>query len=421
MSPTDTPDGEESTPTTHYSLLGVSREASEDEIVAAYREKALEYHPDVSEAPRSDEYMTYLNRARETLLDPDKRAAYDAKLEEMGISPHSTSPPGQMQSARPPRRESMEYFIDRDRPVEIAYPDWPFADRVTNLAVRSWVFRAVLSAAVAVVVLDLEVGIGAIEPIVSPLSELLVAIAGIFAVDALRTARGYPRLEATESEVTPRRVLSSVRLGITGGALWTTGLLMGGDPHAFAGSVVLPLAAGGISVALLCRYFSLPRRLLLSISGAAGIAVALPFVAEAPVFVPADRFPTTELVGMILGSVLGLLALLVVGVAIVFGAPAVSRLAWTARCRSGATVVPQVWDAIVVVPIALSVCSLSAGLGQLPSLLDTYAIAAIESGLEPALAGLVLVWTVPIVAVCLAGRLWLGATLSPALAWLRTR
>jgi hypothetical protein len=421
MSDTDTPDETESTPTTHYSLLGVPRDASEDDIVAAYREKALEHHPDVSENPRSDEYMTYLNRARETLLDPDKRAAYDAKLEEMGIEPHTTTPPGQTRSARRPRRESMEYFVDRDRPVELEYPEAPFADPVANLAVRSWLFRAILTVAVAAVLVDVETGIEAVGPIGPPLSELLVAVAGIFAVDSIRTLRGYPRLRGVEPAITPRGLVPSVRLGLVGATLWSVAVLTDGAPHAFLGRIALPLAAGSLVVALVCRYFSLPRRLWLAISGAAGVAVALPSLANAPAFVPPGRFPTTELVGTILGGVLGILAVLAIGVAIVFGGPTVSRLAWAVRCRSNATVVPQAWDAFVAAPVVLAMGVLSTGVEAVPPVVATYADAAIGSGLTLPRAGLVLAWTLPVVAVGLAGRLWLGRAISTALQRARAR
>jgi molecular chaperone DnaJ len=60
-----------------YSVLGVSRDASEDEIKQAYREKATEHHPDVSDDPNAEEKFKKVKKAKEVLLDDEKRQMYD--------------------------------------------------------------------------------------------------------------------------------------------------------------------------------------------------------------------------------------------------------------------------------------------------------------------------------------------------------
>ena len=60
-----------------YSVLGVSRDADEDEIKQAYRKKASEYHPDVSDDPNAEEKFKKAKKAKEVLLDDEKRRMYD--------------------------------------------------------------------------------------------------------------------------------------------------------------------------------------------------------------------------------------------------------------------------------------------------------------------------------------------------------
>jgi len=60
-----------------YDVLGVSRDATEDEIKQAYRKKASEYHPDVSDDPNAEEKFKKLQKAKEVLTDEEKRQAYD--------------------------------------------------------------------------------------------------------------------------------------------------------------------------------------------------------------------------------------------------------------------------------------------------------------------------------------------------------
>jgi molecular chaperone DnaJ len=60
-----------------YSVLGVSQDAGEDEIKQAYRKQAAEYHPDVSDDPNAEEKFKKAKKAKEVLLDDEKRRMYD--------------------------------------------------------------------------------------------------------------------------------------------------------------------------------------------------------------------------------------------------------------------------------------------------------------------------------------------------------
>ncbi|SEN96682.1 DnaJ domain-containing protein [Halorientalis persicus] len=62
---------------TFYDVLDVSPDASREEIQAAYREKAKETHPDVSDHPDAETQFKRVTRAKEVLTDPDERARYD--------------------------------------------------------------------------------------------------------------------------------------------------------------------------------------------------------------------------------------------------------------------------------------------------------------------------------------------------------
>lgn len=61
----------------YYDILGVSKDASDDEIKKAYRALAAKYHPDVSSDPNATEKMAKINEAYDTLKDPAKKANYD--------------------------------------------------------------------------------------------------------------------------------------------------------------------------------------------------------------------------------------------------------------------------------------------------------------------------------------------------------
>lgn len=61
----------------YYSVLEVSRDASEEDIRKAYRKKALEYHPDRNKSEDAPEKFKEVNEAYQVLTDPEKRRQYD--------------------------------------------------------------------------------------------------------------------------------------------------------------------------------------------------------------------------------------------------------------------------------------------------------------------------------------------------------
>jgi molecular chaperone DnaJ len=61
-----------------YQILGVSRDASADDIKSAYRKLAKQYHPDVNPGdPTAEEKFKEVSAAYDVLSDPAKRARYD--------------------------------------------------------------------------------------------------------------------------------------------------------------------------------------------------------------------------------------------------------------------------------------------------------------------------------------------------------
>ncbi|MCC6474320.1 MAG: DnaJ domain-containing protein [Burkholderiales bacterium] len=59
----------------YYAILGVAREASDEDIKRAYRKLARKYHPDVSKEADAEEKFKEVSEAYETLRDPEKRTA----------------------------------------------------------------------------------------------------------------------------------------------------------------------------------------------------------------------------------------------------------------------------------------------------------------------------------------------------------
>jgi curved DNA-binding protein len=62
----------------YYQVLGVARDATDEQIKKAFRKLARKYHPDVSKVADAAARMSEVNEAHSVLSDPERRAAYDA-------------------------------------------------------------------------------------------------------------------------------------------------------------------------------------------------------------------------------------------------------------------------------------------------------------------------------------------------------
>lgn len=67
--------------TTHYEILGVSKEANDNDIKKAYRKLSLQYHPDRNPDPEATEKYKAINEAYEVLSDSQKREQYNMELQ----------------------------------------------------------------------------------------------------------------------------------------------------------------------------------------------------------------------------------------------------------------------------------------------------------------------------------------------------
>ncbi len=78
----------------YYEVLGVNRDASEDELKKAYRKLAMKWHPDRNpDNPKAEEHFKEAKEAYEVLTDAQKRAAYD-QFGHAGVDPSAAGGAG---------------------------------------------------------------------------------------------------------------------------------------------------------------------------------------------------------------------------------------------------------------------------------------------------------------------------------------
>ena len=79
----------------YYQTLGVSRNATDEEIKSAYRKLAKKYHPDHNQGDKdAEEKFKAINEAYEVLGDKDKRKRYDSLGSGWQGGADYTPPPG---------------------------------------------------------------------------------------------------------------------------------------------------------------------------------------------------------------------------------------------------------------------------------------------------------------------------------------
>lgn len=98
----------------YYTVLGVDRKASLDDIKKAYRRLARKYHPDVSKEANAEEKFKDLQEAYEVLKDPEKRTAYDQLGSNWKQGQDFRPPPGWNANTRFYTNENMGGFAEED-------------------------------------------------------------------------------------------------------------------------------------------------------------------------------------------------------------------------------------------------------------------------------------------------------------------
>ncbi|MEE9158690.1 MAG: DnaJ C-terminal domain-containing protein [Gammaproteobacteria bacterium] len=96
----------------YYKIMGVSHDATQDQIKRAYRKLARKYHPDVSKEAKAEARFKELGEAYEVLKDAEKRAAYDRLGSQWRAGQEFKPPPGW--------DTGFEFSGDGSRPAEAA-------------------------------------------------------------------------------------------------------------------------------------------------------------------------------------------------------------------------------------------------------------------------------------------------------------
>ncbi len=95
----------------YYKILGLNKEASNEEIKKAYRRLARKYHPDVSKESNAEEKFKEAKEAYEVLKDTEKRQLYD-QYRATGQRPHAHHQQQHQQSYGQNQADFSDFFAD---------------------------------------------------------------------------------------------------------------------------------------------------------------------------------------------------------------------------------------------------------------------------------------------------------------------
>jgi len=117
----------------YYEILGVKRNASNDELKKAYKQLVKKYHPDLYPGDKSfaEQKTKDINIAYETLVDSSKRAAYDAEVFPVQNS-YSYTPPKYDTAPNDYYRRQYEENIRNSYQREYNYNDYVAAYRAAK-------------------------------------------------------------------------------------------------------------------------------------------------------------------------------------------------------------------------------------------------------------------------------------------------
>jgi molecular chaperone DnaJ len=104
---------------THYEILGVAKDAAEDEIKSSYRKLAIKFHPDKNpNDPSAADKFQEITQAYQVLFDPQKRKTYDEELAAPKLKPKRPAPAaagGQREKPGSDLAESLRTFMETMR------------------------------------------------------------------------------------------------------------------------------------------------------------------------------------------------------------------------------------------------------------------------------------------------------------------
>lgn len=120
----------------YYAVLGVNKDATQDEIKKAYRKLAQQYHPDRNKSADAESMMKKINEAYEILGDVEKRKQYDY-YSDMGyeVPNQSANPYGQQMD---PFEAMMREFMRQQQQQQGQYTQRPQVSVFSGILKLFW-------------------------------------------------------------------------------------------------------------------------------------------------------------------------------------------------------------------------------------------------------------------------------------------